>query len=307
MTRDELEELELRLAQVEHRLRLVEGAAGRAVVRARLRAWLRARRHATSAGCRDRTGRRQARLRLLLLTQQADRPARREISPDGDASSERGRRLRETFDEARPDVREVRPAPVHEAGRRAPGHRRRAAESFKTTSARFPFSQVEQVIDEDWASRSSGSSSSSSSSRSRPRPSARCTTPYSLTAAASSRCSGRPRGRSRRTRSPLPGREDREGPRPRARLHRRAEPRGRVRAIACARSSTIARKPATPARSTGTSSDIPVRVRASTGATRARVLTLEFLDGTKIADLQPGELSDDGVPAARPTRWRRPG
>ena len=84
-----------------------------------------------------------------------------------------------------------------------------------------------------------------------------------------------------RPRAALPGRAARAGARPRARLHRRARSSSTSSRARSARSSTTGSRRATPRRSTATSpatrtSRVP---RVYWSYTRARVLTLEFLEG----------------------------
>ena len=82
---------------------------------------------------RDRPGRGPARVRLLLRVAQADRPPAR---PQGRRGGERrgdplGARPAPARDarRARPDLRQVRPAPLDAAGHRAAGHHRRAPQA----------------------------------------------------------------------------------------------------------------------------------------------------------------------------------
>ena len=80
---------------------------------------------------RDRPGRGQARLRVLLRAPQADRPAAVD-EPRRPGALGRGRfraRPPSAGDarRARSDVRQVRPAPLDQAGRRPAGHRGRVA------------------------------------------------------------------------------------------------------------------------------------------------------------------------------------
>ena len=87
-----------------------------------------------------------------------------------------------------------------------------------------------------------------------------------------------------RPRAALPGRADREGARARARLHRRAARSSTSSRARSARSSTTASRPATPRRFHRNFAGHPhVRVpRVYWSYTRARVLTLEFLDGVQL-------------------------
>ena len=139
------------------------------------------------------------------------------------------------------------------------------------------------------ASRSSGSSSSSTSSRSRRRRSARCTGRCCRTAgASSSRCSGR----TRRARS---------RPTSRCSTRRRGSRRsGSARSTSSTRtrSSTSSRARSGRSSTTGTRRATPTAFhrnfaghphvavpRVYWSYTRARVLTLEYLDGVQLADL----------------------
>ena len=90
----------------------------------------------------------------------------------------------------------------------------------------------------------------------------------------------------------LPGREDDQGARPRARLHRRARARRRVRSFDPAGARLQARGAPRRQRSAATSPTRSVVVvpKVYWDYSSVRLLTLDFLDGVQLADL---DLDDD--------------
>ena len=219
-----------------------------------------------------------------------------EISPDGDASSERGRRLRETFDElgptfvkfgqllsTRPDV--VPPDIVVEL--------RKLQDDVRP----FPFSQVEQVINEELG-----------------QPIERLFVEFvELPIAAASigqvHDAVLPNGKRVAVKVQRPT-APRQIEADLALLYQAAKiAKDRVRALDFIDAQSLvdefarslreeldyrqeARNANTFHRNFAGHPHVHIP-RVYWSYTGARVLTLEYLDGTKIADLQPGELSDD--------------
>ena len=242
---------------------------------------------------RDRPGRGPARLRLLLRAAQAD--GHPSVDDAGRASTRNGGRLgarpapARDARRARADIRQVRPAALDASRRRPAGHRRRAPQ---------PPGRRPPVPLRAGARRGRG----------RARAHARAGVPPLRRAADRRRLDrpGAPRGaperrRGRRQgaaperaaadrvgpRAALPGGAHDQGARPRARLHRRAARSSTSSRASSARSSTTSSRRATPTRS-GATSPTPSSssCRRSTGTTRrSRMLTLEFLDGVQLADL----------------------
>ena len=247
----------------------------------------------------DRPGRRPARLRLLLRAAQADRPApgpptRTELLEG--TGSERGRHLREMLDELGPDLRQVRPAALHAAGRRPAGHRRRAP---RPPGRRAPVPVRGGRARRSRKTSASRSSASSSSSTAKPLAAASIGQVHRAVL---------PNGHVRRGQGPAP-RRARSRSRPtsacstRPRASRRSAS-GRSTSWTPARSSTSS--PARSARSSTTGSRarnarhfrrnfaghphvaVP---RVYWTYTRARVLTLEFIEGVQLADIDEADYS----------------
>ena len=311
--RDEVEELELRLAQVEHRLRLVEGAAEPGRRRP-------CKTEGVASGTKTRNLGRMSEIAQVAVKHGFgyffSRNKLTDLLPGaGDlARRRRGVRARSApardARRARADVREVRPAPVHEAGRRAAGHRRRAA---KAPGRRQPVPVLPGRAGDRGgagpADRAALRRVRRAADRRRVhRPGARGRSPQRPPRRREGAAPDSAEADRGRPRAALPGGEDREGPRPRARLHRRAEPRGRVRAAPCARSSTTARRRATPTHSTGTSPVIRTCAsRASTGATRARACSRSSSwTGRRSPSCSRASSRTTSAGGSR-TRWRRPG
>ena len=318
-TRSEFEELELRVAQLEHRLRLLErrradasAASPSRAFAGRTRATLTHGDAADSAAesrapVGDRAGRGPARVRVLPRDPQADRPAAvaataapLETEIAGPARPAPARDARR----ARADVREVRAAALDAARHRPAGHHHRAARAPGRRRP-FPFSEVERMIVEEL-----GASARELFLEFEEQPMAaasigqvhRAMLPERAARRGQGAAAGRAAPDRGRPRAALPGGAPREGAHPRARLHRRARARRRVRALDPAR----ARLPAegrNAERSAATSPAIRTSAsRASTGATRAqRVLTLEFLDGTQLADIELDDLHARGAASASRT------
>ena len=258
----------------------------------------------------DRAGRGPARLRLLLRAAQADRPASLDVAGRARPAiaavgSERGRHLREMLDElgptfvkfgqllsTRPDV--VPPDIVAEL------------RGLQDDVRPFPFAQVRAVVEEELGLTLEQAfvALRRAADRGRlDRPGA--------PRRASERRRGRGQGAAPERAAPdrvrpgaaLPGRAHDQGARPRARLHRRPRARGRVRALDPAGARLQAR--GAPRR------HVPPQLRRlrsssscrrSTGTTRAsRMLTLEFLDGVQLADLDSrGDLAGGAARACLP-------
>ena len=248
---------------------------------------------------RDRPGRGPARVRLLLRVAQADRPPAR---PQGRRGGERrgdplGARPAPARDarRARPDLRQVRPGPLDAAGHRPAGHHRRAPQApgrrapvpvrgrrahdprgarplDRAALPRVRRAAGRRRLDRPGAPRGAperppgrgqGAAAERAAARSTP----------------TSRCSTRPRG-SRRSACA----------RSTSSTRARSSTSSRARS---ARSSTTASRPATPRRFHRNFAGHPhVRVpRVYWSYTRARVLTLEFLDGVQLADLPLDEYT----------------
>ena len=209
------------------------------------------------AHLRDRPGRGQARLRLLLRAPPPDRPAA--LGLEGRPRRERPFAPRRApagdVRRARPDLRQVRPAALDAAGRRAAGHHRRAAEApgrrhavplragraGRPGRARPPDREaVRRVL-------------RAADRRRLDRPGARRDPSQRQPCRGQGAAAERAQADRRRHPAALPGGEDHEGARARPRFRRRARPRGRVRHARSGRSSTTATRRETRRRSAATS------------------------------------------------------
>ena len=221
VTRREFDELELRLAQLEHPLSLLERDC-----------WSRGLDHPQHRGASPRSPRPRSSTASAIssrrhrLTDLLPWRARETRSRKGRAVPARAAPARDAG-RARGDLRQVRPAALDAARRRPARHRHRAAPS-RTTSLPVPIRRRRaRHRRATRLSPSSACSSSSPSRRSRPLRSARCT--GLLPTGTASPSSARPNA-PRQIEADLAllyQAADREGAGARARLHRHAWPRGR--------------------------------------------------------------------------------
>ena len=250
----------------------------------------------------DRAGRGPARLRLLLRAPQADGPAPVDVARRPGSRRGRGRlgtRPPPARDarRARADVRQVRPAAVDAARRRAAGHRRRAPRP----PGRRPAVPVRADPPGDRGRARADARAGvpplrrAADRRRLDRPGAPCDAPERRRGRGQGAAPERPAPDRVGPGAALPGRAHDQGARPRARLHRRARARRRVRPLDPAGARLQAR--GAPRR------DLPPQLRRLGARGRAEGL-LGLLERPDADARVPRRASSSPISTSRPLPWR---